>query len=195
VHRSRPPRHLNSVKYLSPKAARDHAVRRSLAGSVLIAGLILAFAGSLVRKKPLNLLPRSPRLLQNPPQSRIQSVGTRHSNDFSGSRHCLHSGRFRAAGASCAFAALPRKNSAGKSVSNSRGDSPSALKWRRLRGDCSCQRFCRQSVPVDAKTATVIRIWFSAWNTREAKNHDQSQTNLGRRLHRVFLCAFLKRSG
>jgi len=154
VHRSRPVWHLNSVKYLSPKAAQDHAVPVSLLGPVLTTGLILAFAGSLGAQDP----PQPPAAQSSPSsesgsKQKPNEAAARHSNDFLVRGTVFTQEGFALPGALLRIRRSAEKKFRWQTVSNSRGDFAVRVKMGadyqvlvRAKG------FAEQTVPVDAKT-------------------------------------------
>lgn len=154
MHRSRPARHLNSVKDLSPNAARDHAVRRSLVGSVLIPGLMLAFAGSLgAQETPQPPAAQSSPSAESTSKQNPNQSATRHSNDFLVRGTVFTPEGFALPGAELRIRRSAEKKFRWQTVSNSRGDFAVRVKMGadyevivRAKG------FAEQSVPVDAKT-------------------------------------------
>jgi Carboxypeptidase regulatory-like domain len=154
VHRSRPVWHLNSVKYLIPKAARDHGLRRSLVGSVLIAGSLLAFAGALGAQETPQppAAPSSPSAESSSTQ-KSNEAAARHSNDFLVRGTVFTQEGFALPGAELRIRRSAEKKFRWQTVSNSRGDFAVRVKMGadyevlvRAKG------FAEQTAPVDAKT-------------------------------------------
>ena len=153
MHRSRPVWHLNSVKYLSPKAARDHDVGRSLVGSVLISGLLLAFAGSLgAQETPQPAAPSSPSS-ESTSKQKSNEGAARHSNDFLVRGTVFTQEGFALPGAELRIRRSAEKKFRWQTVSNSRGDFAVRVK---MGADYEvlvhAKGFAEQTAPVDAKT-------------------------------------------
>jgi hypothetical protein len=154
VHRSRPAGHLNSVKYLSPKAARNHDLRGSLAGSILLAGLLLAFAGSLgAQETPQPPAAQSSPSSESSSKQKSNEAAARHSNDFLVRGTVFTQEGFALPGAELHIRRSAEKNFRWQTVSNSRGDFAVRVKMGadyevlvRAKG------FAEQTAPVDAKT-------------------------------------------
>ena len=154
MHRSRPVWHLNSVKYLSPKAARDHAVGGSLRGSLLSGGLILAFAGSLgAQQAPQPPAAQSSPSSESSSKQKPHEATARHSNDFLVRGTVFTQEGFALPGAELRIRRSAEKKFRWQTVSNSRGDFAVRVKMGadyevlvRAKG------FTEQTAPVDAKT-------------------------------------------
>ena len=154
MHRSRSARHLNSVKYLSPKAARDHDVRPSLLGSVLITGLILAFAGLLgAQEAPQPPAAQSSPSSESTSKQNPNQAAARHSNDFLVRGTVFTQEGFALPGAELRIRRSAEKKFRWQTLSNSRGDFAVRVKMGadyevlvRAKG------FAEQTMPVDAKT-------------------------------------------
>ena len=154
MHRSWPVWHLTSVKYLSPKAARDHDVRASLVGSVFITGLLLAFAGSLgAQETPQPPAAQSSPSSESTSKQNPNQAAARHSNDFLVRGTVFTQEGFALPGAELRIRRSAEKKFRWQTVSNSRGDFAVRVKMGadyevlvRAKG------FAEQTVPVDAKT-------------------------------------------
>jgi len=154
VHRSRCLQHLNSVKYLFPKAAKKCDVRLSFADSIVIAGLLLFFAASLgAQEAPQPPATQTPPSTESTSKQKPGQSAARHSDDFLVRGTVFTQEGFALPGAELHIRRSSEKKFRWQTVSNSRGDFAVRVKMGAdYEVTVRAKGFAEQSAPVDAKT-------------------------------------------
>jgi hypothetical protein len=141
------------VKYLSPKATENYDVRWSLAGSIVIVGLLLSFAAPLGAQAPQPPATQSPSPTESTSKQKPGQSAARHSDDFLVRGTVFTQEGFALPGAELRIRQTTEKKIRWQTVSNSRGDFAVRVKMGAdYEVTVRAKGFAEQSVPVDAKT-------------------------------------------
>lgn len=142
------------MKYLFPKAAENYGMRWSLAGAIVMVGLVLSFAALLgAQEAPQPPATQSPSPAESTSKQKPAPSAARHSDDFLVRGTVFTQEGFALPGAELRIRQTSGKQKRWQAVSNSRGDFAVRVKMGadylvtvRAKG------FAEQSAPVDAKT-------------------------------------------